>query len=90
MYFALIFDGFDRWIKLTKNQKTESYRLIQLLLPYNEITKNEKEWLVSSFNVIEVYVLYRYIKKTCIEYNLLCVLKIRIVCVNMQIIILHM
>ena len=42
---------------MTKNQEAESGSLIQLLLSNNQITKNEKEWLVFSFNAIEVYAL---------------------------------
>ena len=42
---------------MTKNQEAESGSLIQLPLSNNEITKNEKEWLVFSFSAIEVYAL---------------------------------
>lgn len=43
---------------MTKNQETERGSLIQLVLSYNQITKNEKEWLVFSFSAIEVYALF--------------------------------
>lgn len=43
--------------QMTENQEAESGSLIQLLLSNNQITKNEKEWLVFSFSAIEVYAL---------------------------------
>ena len=54
---------------------------------YNEITKDKKEWVVPTCNVIAICVLYIVTirKQDTIDYNLISDLKIGIFCVNMQI-----
>lgn len=60
---------------------------------YNDITKDEKEWVVPACSVLEISALYIVIlrKQDTLDYNLIWVLKIVILCVWIcKYIIIHM